>query len=120
MESADLVQCFVSIWNETDPRVRRETVEKLWAEDGRHLMGSQDVRGYAALEERVTASHQRSVRDGGCLFRPATAIQTLPGVVKFRWDMVRCASGEIVSAGVGFLEINDEAKIVRDFLFTET
>jgi hypothetical protein len=94
-------------------------VRTLWLPDGRHLMGAQDVRGHGALEERVTASNRRNVVEQGYTFRPATAIQSLPGVVKFRWDMARPESDEVISAGVGFLAIDDEARIICDYLFTE-
>jgi hypothetical protein len=114
-----LVQRFVSVWNEPDARVRRVTIETLWTPDGRHLMGSQDVQGYDALAERVAASHDRSVVQGGNIFRPATAIQTLADVVKFRWDMARKSNGEVVSAGVGILKIKPEGRIICDYLFTE-
>ena len=115
----DLVQAFVSAWNERDPARRRQMVQTLWAPDGRHLMGAQDVRGHGALEERVAASNQRNVIEKGYVFRPATAIQSLPGVIKFRWDMARSDSGEVISAGVGFLAVNDEGRIICDYLFTE-
>jgi hypothetical protein len=115
----DLVQAFVGVWNERDPARRSEIVRRLWLPDGRHLMGTQDVHGHAALEERVAASHQRSVIEKGCIFGPATAIQSLPGVVKFRWDMARAVSGEVISAGLGFLALDDDGRIVCDYLFTE-
>ena len=94
-------------------------VRSLWAPDGRHLMGAQDVRGHGALDERVATSHQRNVIEQGYTFRPATAIQSLPGVIKFRWDMAHSESGELISAGVGFLAINSEGRIACDYLFTE-
>jgi hypothetical protein len=115
-----VVQAFVSVWNERDPARRSEMVRTLWVPDGRHLMGTQDVRGHCALEERIATSNQRNVIEKGCIFRPATAIQSLPGVTKFRWDMVRSESGEVISAGVGFLAINDEGRIVCDYLFAES
>ena len=115
----DLVQAFVSVWNESDPTRRSEMVRHLWVSDGRHLMGAQDVRGYDSLDERVAASNRLNVIEKGYVFRPATAIQSLPGVIKFRWDMARRESGEVISVGVGFLVINDEGRIVCDYLFTE-
>jgi hypothetical protein len=120
LEIEELVQRFVAVWNETDPAARRATIETLWAPDGRHLMGQQDVQGYDALEARVIASHERSVVQGGNIFRPATAIQTLPEIVKFRWDMVRKDGGELVSAGVGLLRLDDKRRIVCDYLFAES
>jgi len=115
----DLVRAFVSVWNERDPARRSEMVRVLWVPDGRHLMGAQDVRGHRALEERVATSNQRNVIEKGCIFRPATAIQSLPGVIKFRWDMARSKSGEVISAGVGFLAIDEAGRIVCDYLFAE-
>jgi len=95
----ELARRSVRVWNETDPQARRETIEALWAAGGRHLMGANDATGYDALEARVTASHERSVVQSGNTFRPPTAIQALPGVVKFRWDMAKRASGEIAASG---------------------
>ena len=115
----DLVQAFVSVWNERDPARRSEMVRALWVPEGRHLMGVQDVRGHGALEARVAASNQSNVIEKGYVFRPATAIQSLPGMIKFRWDMARLDSGEVISAGVGFLVIDDEGRIVCDYLFVE-
>ena len=115
----DLVQTFINVWNERDPARRSKMVQSLWAPDGRHLMGVQDVRGHGALDERVATSHQRNVIEKGYTFRPATAIQSLPGVIKFRWDMAHSESGELISAGVGFLAINSEGRIACDYLFTE-
>ncbi len=114
-----LAQAFVGVWNERDEKQRRATIERLWRLDGRHLMGSQDARGYDELEARVTASHQRSVIEQDNSFRPPTAVQNLPGMIKFRWDMARRGSGEVVSAGVGVLVLDDAGKIACDYLFAE-
>jgi hypothetical protein len=114
------VQRFVNVWNEKDPGLRRLAIESPWAKDGRHYMGAHDVGGHDALEARVTASHQRNVAEGGGWFRPASAIQTLPGVVKFRWDLARRSGEEVLSAGVGFLVCDSSSKIVADYLFAES
>jgi hypothetical protein len=107
----------VAIWNETDEQRRGDGVRALWTDQGRHLMGPHDVRGHEALEERVATSHRRSVVDGECAFGAATAIQ--PGVAKFRWDMSRRSTGDVVSAGVGFLTLSDDGRIDCDYRFTE-
>lgn len=115
-----LAERFVSVWNERDPDRRHAMVRSLWAIDGRHLMGTQDVRGYEALEERVAASNRHNVVEKDYVFRPPTAIQSLPGAIKFRWDMVRRASGEVVSNGVGLLVVDDEGRVRCDYLFAES
>lgn len=115
-----LAERFVSVWNERDPERRRALVHSLWATDGRHLMGAQDVRGYDALEARVTESNRRNIIEKDCIFRPPTLIQSLPGVIKFRWDMARRDSGEVVSDGIGFLVVDDQGRIRCDYLFAES
>ena len=119
-EAETIVQRFVAVWNEIDPAERARSVRELWRPDGRHYMGAHDVGGHEAVEARVAASNQRSVLEGGAEFRPATHIQKLPGVIKFRWDMVTRGTAEVRSAGVGFLTLDAEGKIVADYLFAES
>ena len=119
MEPDALVRTFIGVWNERDDARRRELVRTLWRADGRHLMGAHDARGHDALEQRVATSHQRSVVENHCVFRPGAPTQSLPGVVKFRWDMARRSTGEVVSAGVGFLALDGAGRIACDYLFTE-
>jgi hypothetical protein len=83
-------------------------------------MGAHDLEGHEALEQRVAASNQSNVVDKNFVFRPATGIQALPGVVKFRWDLARRDTGEVVSAGVGFLTLDQAHRIRCDYLFTES
>jgi len=119
-EVRTLAERFVRVWNERDPERRSAMVRSLWAMDGRHLMGTQDVRGYQALEERVAASNRHNVVEKDYIFRAPTAIQSLPGVIKFRWDMARRDSDDVVSHGVGFLIIDDQGRIRCDYLFAES
>lgn len=119
-EVQTLAERFVSVWNERDSERRLAMVRALWAIDGRHLMGTQDVRGYDAIEERVAASNRHNVVEKDYIFCPPTAIQSLPGVIKFRWDMARRDSGEVVSNGVGFLVVDDRRRIKCDYLFAES
>jgi hypothetical protein len=119
-DAETFVQQFVNVWNESDSKLRRLAVKSLWAVNGRHYMGAHNVGGHEALEARVTASHQRNVAEGGGWFRPATTIQTLPDVVKFRWDLAKRGSDEVLSAGVGFLVRESSGKIVADYLFAES
>jgi hypothetical protein len=116
----ELVQRFIRIWNETDATRRAEEVRTLWSDDGRHVMGANDSRGHEALEQRVAASNRRSILEKNYVFRPATGIQALSGVVKFRWDMAHRDTNEVVSAGVGFLMLDENQRIACDYLFAES
>jgi hypothetical protein len=81
-------------------------------------MGANATEGHEALEQHVVASNHRSVLAKNYVFRPATGIQGLPGVIKFRWDMAH--RSEVVSAGVGFLMIDEDHRISCDYLFAES
>jgi hypothetical protein len=116
----ELVQRFVSVWNETDATRRGQEVRALWRIDGRHVMGANATEGHEALEQHVVASNHRSVLEKNYVFRPATGIQALPGVIKFRWDVARRDTNEIVSAGIGFLIIDEDHRISCDYLFAES
>lgn len=121
MDDAEtLARTFVSVWNERNSDRRRAMVRSLWATEGRHLMGEQDVRGYDALEARVAESNLLNVVEKGYVFHPPTAIQSLPGAVKFRWEMVAGDVGDVISKGVGFLALDNRGRIVTDFLFAES
>jgi len=115
-----LVMRYVNVWNEPDGGVRRETIEALWTADGRHRMGAHDARGFDTLETRVSGSYERSVAIGGHRFQPAGGLQSVPGAVKFRWEMVRQDGETVAAAGVGFLVLDAAGKIVCDYLFTES
>jgi hypothetical protein len=41
-------------------------------------------------------------------------------VIKFKWEMARQGSGEVVSSGVGFLVLDDGWRIVCDYLFVDS
>jgi hypothetical protein len=115
-EVQKLADRYVAVWNETDPAARRKTIVELWAPDGQHYMGTIEARGHEALEKRVSSSHEKNVKVGGNRFRPVGRAQALRNVVTFNWEMVS-GSGEVASAGVGFLLLDDRGRISFDYLF---
>jgi hypothetical protein len=117
-EAEVLADRYVAVWNETDPAERRRTISKLWSPDGVHYMGTREDRGYDALEERVKGSHERNVRDGGYLFKRVKSPQSLRNVVTFNWEMFSPKSGQIAAEGSGFLILDEEGRILTDYLFT--
>lgn len=112
-----LAQCYAALWNEPDPMRRKASIAQLWTADGRHFVKTQAVCGHEALERRVQVSHEKNVRDAGCLFRISGAAQQLPGVVTFHWQMVVAATGEVMATGLEFLALDAEGLIVTDYQF---
>lgn len=113
----DLAERYVAVWNETDDARRREQIAQLWPADGTHFVGQRDVRGHAALEQRVLGSHVKNVREGDHLFRAAPGARALQDVVTFRWEMTPAGRDEVVAAGLEFVILDDQGRIRADYMF---
>src|SRR5271155_918644 len=104
MDSAqELADRYVAVWNETDAERRRQSIADLWTPEGEHYAGAREVRGYAALEDRIRGSHEKNVRDGGHSFRAVKGAQALHDAVTFNWEMLPADSEEVAASGFIFL-----------------
>jgi hypothetical protein len=112
-----LADRYVAVWNETDAERRRQSIAELWAPEGEHYVGTQQVRGYDALEKRIVGSHVKNVRDGGHRFRAAKDARALHDVVTFHWEMLPADSEEVVATGIEFLIVDGEGRILIDYQF---
>jgi hypothetical protein len=112
-----LAERYVALWNESDPGARRQGIEALWAQDGMHFMGAREARGYDALEQRITGSYERSVRDRGNRFRALPGASALHDSVTFFWQMVPGAGEEVLATGLAFLILDAAGRILTDYQF---
>ncbi len=55
----DFVERYVSLWSEPDPRIRRQTIEHLWAPDGANDTQTTQAVSYDGLDARVRAAYER-------------------------------------------------------------
>jgi hypothetical protein len=118
MDSAQqLADRYVAVWNETDAERRRQTIADLWIPEGEHYAGAREVRGYAALEERVRGSHEKNVRDGGYRFRAVKDAQALRDVVTCHWKMAPAESEKVAASGFIFLLVDGHGRIRVDYQF---
>jgi hypothetical protein len=115
----ELTDRYVAMWNETNPQRRNLTVRELWAEDGIECTAIRETRGHDALETRVAASHEKNVRDAGCLFRSLHNADGHHGLIKFNWEMFRTRDNTIQSTGFYMLLLDDAGKIRQAWLFVD-
>jgi len=108
---------YVAVWNERDPERRRQRIAELWIPEGATLNKTLEARGYPGLEARVRGSHEKWVRDAGCVFRPRDA-DGHHGTVRLRWEMVK-PGGEVATVGADFLLLADDGRIRTDYQFIE-
>ena len=115
----ELTSRYVAMWNETNTERRNQYLRELWVEDGIECTKARETRGHTALEARVTASHERNVRDGGCLFRSCNNADGHHGLIKFNWEMFRASDGVVQSTGSYILLLNDGEKIHSAWLLVD-
>ena len=116
---AELIDCYVAVWNEPDADRRRKGIEQLWAEDGAHFTPSLEARGYQALEARVAGAHEKWVRAGSFVFRSSGTAEAHHNGVRFNWEMVPAAGGAAAAVGFDFLVLGDDGRIRLDYQFLD-
>lgn len=117
-ESAEeLAERYVAAWNEPDPTARRTAIAGLWVPEGEHYVRTLQAKGYEALHQRVTGSHEKNVRDAGFRFVRAGDVQFLRDAVMFHWHMVPAAGGPVAALGLEFLVLAGDGRIAVDYQF---
>jgi hypothetical protein len=116
-DAQDLADRYVAVWNESDPERRRRQIAALWVPDGQHYTDVREARGYDALEQRIVGSYNKNVRDGGHRFRARQDARALRDIVTFHWEMLAAANDQVVALGFAVLRVDDEGRILVDYLF---
>jgi len=117
IDAQELADRYVAVWNETDSERRRSQISALWVPEGQHYVGLREVLGYAGLEQRITDSHNKSVRQGGNRFRAIKDARMLRDIVIFHWQMLPTAEDRIAAHGVIVLRVDAEGRILVDYQF---
>ncbi|MGF6348627.1 hypothetical protein [Variovorax sp. W2I14] len=114
---AELADRYVAVWNETDAAARRDAIASLWVPEGEHYVRTLQAKGYEALQQRVTSSHEKNVRGAGFRFVATGDAQALHNAVMFHWQMVPAAGGPMAALGLEFLVLAPDGRIAIDYQF---
>ncbi len=113
----ELAERYTAVWNERDVEMRRSAIAKLWTPQGVHYVKTLVAQGYEALEQRITASHEKNVRDNGNNFKARQDARRLQDVVTFTWEMVAAGRDDVLAVGLEFLRLDAEDRIISDYQF---
>ena len=113
----ELIYRYVSLWNEHDPALRRQRIEKLWVPDGAHVWRLGEERGYAALEARVIRSYDQWIAAGKYVFQAAADAVRQHNGVRFSWLMVPTDGGAPEGRGSEVLLLAPDGRIQADYQF---
>jgi hypothetical protein len=134
VDPQDLADRYVTQWTEADATRRRAAIERLFCDDGTHVLQppseireiaaglgfdhpTLEARGHDAIEVRVTRSYEDFVAKQGITFRSRGDAVRLDGVVKFGWDSVSVETGEVLGGGLEILVLDDDGRIRTDYMF---
>jgi hypothetical protein len=125
-----LVDRYISLWNDPDPAVRSKLIREVWRPGGGEVLvdppqeigdaaknlefpiPTLDVHGYDALEARVTRAYEMFIAPGEHVFRRRGEVfELLDHVIAYKWDMVTVAGGEPVGGGAGILVLDGDDRI---------
>ncbi|MFE2297559.1 hypothetical protein ACFXAW_05120 [Streptomyces sp. NPDC059445] len=136
IDAQDLIERYIGVWSEADPRIRRETVRELWAEDGVHVLRPPaemhdsavslgfgtavlEARGHDELHARVTRAYEEFVAPGTYVFRIGESARRLHDAVTFRWESFHTGEGRVTGGGLEFLLLDEEGRIKADYQFVD-
>jgi len=115
----ELIERYVSVWNEPDIDRRRIGIVALWTEDGAHITHGFEYPGYATIEARIAQVHDLFVATGAYVFRRTDIIAARDNVVRFDWQMLPANGGEPAGAGFDLLVLSEDGRIRVDYHFHE-
>lgn len=71
------------------------------------------------MQTRITTACQRWVKPGAYMFRAVPNADGHYDTVRFNWEMVHVATGEVVSVGFDFMTLTDDGLIKTDHQFID-
>jgi SnoaL-like domain len=105
----DNVLDYVAAWNEADAGARLKILEDCWAEDAVYVDPNVELKGRAALSERISTVQAS---------RPGARIEMMSGidlhhnVVRFLWRLVH-ADGSTGDISIDFGEVDAAGRLTK-------
>jgi len=110
---------YVAIWNEPNPDARHEWIAATWGERASLFNRVNEYHGHAGIEEAVKRSYELFVARG-FVFRARAQPVSHHGAIRFTWEMITTADGEVDSIGTQFMVLGEDGRIRLDYQFIET
>jgi hypothetical protein len=105
---------YIDCWNESDPSTRRQTIEMLWAADGRYTDPLADVQGVEQIDATVAAVQAQFPH---FRFRLAGPVDGHGTQCRFAWELgPEGTDGLVAGFDVAVLTPEGKIKTVLGFL----
>ena len=108
-DATTIVDTYLAMWNETDPKRRAGLIEQAWVGDGRYADPMLAAEGHEALGEMVTGVQAKFP---GHRFRRCSGVDAHHGHLRFAWDLVG-PDGAVVVAGIDVGALAADGRLER-------
>ena len=108
-DATTIVDTYLAMWNETDPKRRAQLIARAWASDGRYVDPMLEAEGHAAISEMVAGVQAKFP---GHRFRRLSGVDTHHDQLRFAWDLVT-PEGAVVVAGIDVGALGPDGRLRR-------
>jgi hypothetical protein len=112
MNATELIERYLSTWNERDPRRRRAELDAIWTARARYVDPLVDVEGRDAIDQTIAGAQRQFP---GLTFRLAGPVDAHHNLARFTWELGGDGAEPVV---VGFDVLSDDGRLdaVHGFL----
>lgn len=113
-----LVDMYISVWNEPDDVARRAKVEKVFADQAKHVTPAGKSVGHDEIYARITDAYAQGIDAGAQQLRSVRNVTNHRGAVRVNWDTTN-AEGERVTAGYDCMTLSADGRVNVDHQFAD-
>jgi hypothetical protein len=115
--TAEVVERYVAVWNESESESRRTAVEALWNSDAAEFVEATAFRGHDELSARINRAHEQFVASGLYTATAAADVSRHDDIVTFTIQL-NTPEDEVAWAARVFLLLDGEGLIREDYQLT--
>jgi hypothetical protein len=113
--TSTVVEGYFAMWNETDPRRRREVIAATWSPEARYLDPMFGADSYDGLDQMVAAVHEQFP---GHTFRLRGGVDAHHDRVRWAWELAG-PDAAAVAGGVDFAVLARDGRLCEVTGFIE-
>jgi hypothetical protein len=112
----EVVVRYLAVWNEREPKKRRELVAKTWTEDGTYLDAARDGSGHDAIDAMIATAQGHFP---GYRLNLASGIEVHHDCLRFSWAAGGTADAPLFIKGTDFVVLGGDGRMKSVVGFTD-
>jgi hypothetical protein len=104
----EVIDRYISVWNEPDADARRHAIAELWAEGGTYTDPLAAAEGWRQIEDVISGARGQFP---GHVFDLIGVVDAHHDIARFSWELVPEGGGESVVVGFDVAVVTDEGRL---------